>query len=73
MLVHVKVKTESRENKIVKKNETSYIVYTKEKAENNRANSAVVLIVAEYFNVTRGGVKIITGHHAPSKILEVVM
>lgn len=71
MLIHVKVKTESRENKIVKKNETSYIVHTKEKAENNRANSAVILLVADYFNVTRGRVKIVTGHHAPSKILDV--
>ena len=73
MLVHIKVVADSKENKIVKKNDTSFVVYTKEPAENNRANYAVVEIVADYFNVVKSKVRIVTGHHAPSKIFDVLI
>ncbi len=72
MLIHVKIKPDSKEDKIVEKNETSFIVYVKEPAEDNRANKRLIELMAEKFNIIKSKIKIVTGHHAPSKILDIV-
>ena len=72
MLIHVKIKPDSKEDKIVEKNETSFIVYVKEPAEDNRANKRLIELMAEKFNIIKSKIKIATGHHAPSKILDIV-
>ena len=72
MLIHVKIKPDSKENKIVQKNETSFIVSVKEPAEDNRANKKMIEMVSEKFRTIKSKVKIVTGHHHPSKILEIL-
>jgi len=72
MLIHVKIKPDSKEDKIVEKNDTSFIVYVKEPAEDNRANKRLIELLAEKFNIVKSKVKIVTGHHAPSKILDIL-
>ena len=72
MLIHIKIKPDSKENKIVQKNDTSFIVFVKEPAEDNRANKKMIEIVADKFGIIKSKVKIVTGHHHPSKILEIL-
>ena len=72
MLIHIKIHPDSKEDKIIEKNDTSFIVYTKEPAEDNRANKKMIEIVAEKFKIIKSKVRIITGHHQPSKILEIL-
>ena len=72
MLIHVKIKPDSKEDKIVQKNETSFIVHVKEPAEENRANKKMVELMAEKFKVVKSKVRIVTGHHQPSKILDIL-
>jgi uncharacterized protein (TIGR00251 family) len=72
MLIHVKIKPDSKEDKILEKNDTSFIVYVKEPAEDNRANKRLVELLAERFNIVKSKIKIVTGHHAPSKILDIM-
>jgi uncharacterized protein YggU (UPF0235/DUF167 family) len=72
MLIHVKVKAESNRDKVIKKNEASYIVYTREEARENRANYAVLMLMAEELRTPVSVLRIITGHHSPSKIIEVL-
>jgi uncharacterized protein (TIGR00251 family) len=72
MLIHVKIKPDSKEDKIVEKNEMSFIVYVKEPAEDNKANRRLIELMAEKFNIVKSKVKIVTGHHAPSKILDIL-
>ena len=72
MLIHVKIKPDSKEDKIIQKNETSFIVHVKEPAEENRANKKMVELMAGKFNIVKSKVRIITGHHQPSKILDIV-
>ena len=72
MLIHVKIKPDSKENKIVQKNETSFIVSVKEPNEDNRANKKMIEMMAEKFGIIKSKVKIVTGHHHPSKILEIL-
>ena len=72
MLIHVKIHPSSKEDKIVQKNDTSFIVYVKDPAEGNMANRKMVLLVADKFNIIKSKVRIVTGHHQPSKILEIL-
>jgi len=72
MLIHVKIKPDSKEDKIVQKNETSFIVHVKEPAEDNRANKRMIELLADKFGIVKSKVKIITGHHAPSRILDIL-
>jgi len=71
MLIHVKIEPEAKKDEIIMKNETSYIVSVKEKAENNAANAKMLSLVATYFKVKRHSVHILTGHHARGKIVEI--
>ena len=44
-------------------------ISVKEKAERNMANTRVLEIVAEYFEVPVNKVRIVNGHRHPSKLL----
>jgi uncharacterized protein YggU (UPF0235/DUF167 family) len=72
MLIHIKIFPESKEDSVEAKSENSFIVKVREKAERNAANIKMRALLAAYFKIDLGKVKIITGHHAPSKIVEIV-
>jgi hypothetical protein len=72
MLIHVKIKPDSKEDKIIQKNETSFIVHVKEPAEENRANKKLIELIADKFKIVKSKVRIVTGHHQPSKILDII-
>ncbi|MES2060158.1 MAG: DUF167 domain-containing protein [Patescibacteria group bacterium] len=72
MLIHIKIQPESKEDKVIMKSDNSYIVYVREKAERNQANIKMRSLLATHFKVDLGKVKIITGHHAPSKIIDII-
>ena len=67
--LHVKVFAGARKEKFHKINEDHFEVSVKEKAERNMANSRVLALVAEHFNVAVNKVRIVNGHHHPSKLL----
>lgn len=46
-------------------------ISVREPAERNLANTRVRELVAEHFGVPAGKVRIVSGHHSPSKILAV--
>lgn len=46
-------------------------VSTKEPPVDDRANQAIVRLVAEHFGVARHAVRIVSGHTASQKVLEV--
>lgn len=72
MLIHIKIKPDSNKDDVVKKNDASYIVFVREEAKENKANYAMLLLMAEYLDVPVSILRIITGHHSPSKIIEVM-
>jgi len=69
--IKVKVHTDSKENKIIYKKEDTYEIWTKEKAENNKANLSVLLMLSKEMNIDINKFLIIKGHHSPSKIIQV--
>ena len=69
MYIHVKVTADAKEEKIEKKSDTQFVVSVREEAERNMANKRIVEIFRELYST--GKVRIINGHHSPSKLLSV--
>ena len=73
--MYIKVKAlPAAKKEIVKKiSDDTFEISVKEKAERNMANDRIISIMRDYFGVTkgRGIVRIISGHHSPSKILSI--
>ncbi len=70
MYIKVKVFAGSNKEEFKKNSDTHFEARVKEKAERNMANSKVIELVRKYFK-TSGDVRIINGHHSPSKMLSV--
>ena len=70
MYIKVRVFAGSKKEEFKKISEAHFEAKVKEKAERNMANRKVVELVRRHFD-TVGDVRIINGHHSPSKILSV--
>jgi len=69
MLIKVRVTAGARAEKVVKKADDLYVVSVKEKSERNMANKRVIEIFRKLH--PNKSVKIVSGHHKPSKIIEI--
>ena len=70
MYIKVRVYAGGSKEEFKKISDTHFEARVKEKAERNMANRKVVELVRRHFG-TVGDVRIINGHHSPSKILSV--
>ena len=68
MKISVKVKPQAKEDKIERVGSSSYVVWTKAKAIEGKANRAAAGILSEYFNVARSKISLIKGKGARDKI-----
>ena len=71
MYIKVRVTAGAKREAVKKVSKSSYTVSVKEPAERNLANARVVAIVAEQLKVPVKAVRIINGHHSPSKLLSI--
>jgi len=69
--IHVKVTAGARKEELVEKNEDHFLVSVKEKAEHNLANTRVLELLALHFKISKSKIRIVNGHHSPSKLLVV--
>lgn len=69
MYIKVKVVTESKIEKFQKITDDSFKVSVREKAEFNLANKRVIEILRE--NFSSKSIKLVSGHHSPSKIFSI--
>jgi uncharacterized protein YggU (UPF0235/DUF167 family) len=67
--IHVKVTAGAKKEVWKQKSEDHFEVSVKEKAERNMANSRILELVALHFKVPVNTVRIVNGHHHPSKLL----
>lgn len=72
MLIHAKIYADAKKDEVVKTSDTSYDIYVREPREENRANVRMIELLARYFVIPRNKVRILTGHHQPSKIIDIV-
>lgn len=69
MYIKIRIFPNSKKEKIDKVSEDHYEVSVIQKAENNMANSRLLEIMhAKYPN---SAIRIVSGHHSPSKILSI--
>jgi len=73
MFIKVKVKASAKEEQVKQKTKDTYMISVREPAERNLANKRVCMIIALLFKVQVKDVRIISGHHNPSKILSIKM
>ena len=69
MYIKVRVIADSKKEKVIKESDDHFTISIKEKAERNLANSKILEIISNIYNTKK--VKIISGHHSPSKLLSV--
>jgi hypothetical protein len=69
--ISVFIKPNSKQEK-VESSATGYIVYVKEPPIENRANNALVKLIAEHFKIPKSKVKITSGLKSKRKIIELV-
>ncbi len=69
MYIHIKVTAGAKKEIWKEKSEDHFDVSVKEKAERNMANARVLELVAEHFKTPVSKVRIVNGHHHPSKLL----
>ena len=69
MYIKVKIIAGTRKETVEKVSEDHFNISLREKAENNRANNRLLEIMHEEYKDSI--IKIISGHHSPSKILSI--
>ncbi|KKW07322.1 MAG: YggU family protein [Parcubacteria group bacterium GW2011_GWA2_49_16] len=71
MYIRVRVAAGAKKESFEQTAEDSFAVAVKEPAEQNHANGRVLELVAAYFGISLKQIRIISGHHAPGKILSI--
>lgn len=69
MKISVSVKPNAKQNKI-EKSDTGYLVWTQAPPTENKANNAVIELLAEYFNIPKSKINIVAGFKSRKKIIE---
>ncbi len=71
MRITVKIKPNSKKEKIEKIDGANFLVAVKEPPIDGKANTALVKTLAKYFNIPSSGVRIASGHTSKQKIIEI--
>ncbi len=71
MFIKAKVTAGVKKEAILRLGEDSFRISVKEPAERNLANKRVMELIAGHFKVPVGKVRLVNGHHSPSKILSI--
>ena len=71
MKIQVKVKPNSKAEELSQEGD-SFIIKVKEPPKEGKANQAVIKLLTEYFGISHGQVRIISGFRSKIKVIEVV-
>jgi len=71
MKISVKLKPNAKENRIEKIDRDQFSIRVKARPQKNEANQAAIEILAEYFGVSKSGVKLLRGHTTRQKLFEI--
>ncbi len=72
MYIKVRVTAGTKKESFEQVSDDHFKVSVKEKAEQNMANRRVIKLLADFFNTGEKNIRLIHGHHSPSKIFDVV-
>ena len=71
MKITVKVKPNSKENRVEIAGNNEYILRVKEKAQDGKANAAAIKTLSEYLGIPKARISIIRGHTSRNKIISI--
>ena len=71
MYIRVRVFPGMKKEVVKKISDTHFEITVKLPAKQNLANRRVMELIAQEFKIKKGGVRIISGHHSPAKIVSV--
>ena len=71
MYVKVHVYPGMKKEKVTKTGEHQFELVVRAPAERNAANIRVREVIADIYQIPMAAVRIVSGHHSPSKMLEV--
>ena len=71
MKILVSVKTNAREDLVEKLGEKEFLIKTKELPINGRANLAIIELLADYLEIAKSEIQIVSGFGSKRKILEI--
>ena len=71
MFVKVRAVPAAKKESVEKKGETEFVIMVREPAERNLANKRIIELLAKQFRVSARHVRILTGHHSPTKMFSV--
>lgn len=72
MYIHIKAFTGQKKEEVFERKLGYFDVFVREKPEQNMANRKIIELIARHFSIPVSKVKIISGHHKPTKILSIV-
>jgi len=72
MRIKVSVKAGRKEAKIERLSDNSFSVWVKEKPQKGKANYSVREGIAEYFNIPKSRVTLISGEKSKTKLFEIL-
>ena len=71
MYIKVRVRTDSKRERVTKVGEHSYEIAVREPAQRNLANRRVRELIAHEYEIPTGNVRLVSGHRAVGKVLSV--
>ena len=71
LYIHAKVIAGAKRESLKAKSADHFDISVREKAERNMANTRVLELVAKHFKVPTNKIRIINGHHHPSKLIAI--
>lgn len=72
MRIFVKVKPNAKVERVEKIDEIHFVVSVKAPPVEGKANDALIKLLADYFNIPKGNIKIVSGLSSRSKVIEIV-
>ena len=71
MYIKVRVVAGSKKEEVILEKPNYFKIFVREKAKQNMANKRILEIIAREYHVREADVRIVSGHHSPSKLLSV--
>lgn len=72
MRISIKVKPNSKEEKIEQLGNNQFIVKVKAPAQEGKANKALIKLLSKYFDIPKSMIIISKGHQCGNKIIDIV-
>ncbi len=71
MRISVKVKANSKQERVEKIDDENFLVRVKAKPADGKANEAVIKALADHFDTARSNIVLLKGHTSRQKIFEI--